>query len=390
MKILQIISAFPPAYAYGGPALSTYELAKQLVRRGHEVSVYTTDVYDASRRCPVDSNPTDMDGIEVYRFRNLSNSLTYRRNLSLAPGLARYLARQIGQFDVVHLNELRTFQAIAVSHAAHRQGIPYILHPHGDVDRIGLRLAKACFDRVFGRRLMEGAGKIVASSGIEAAQYPANFPWLDPGKIARIPNPVSLDLYERLPPRGLFRQRHGIGEGEKIVLYLSRIHRIKGADVLLDAFRRLSPLPENVRLVIAGPDENYQGELRRLAEAYRLGERVLFPGPLYGERKAEAFVDADLFVLPSRYDSFGNVVFEALACGKTVLVTSNCGVSEWISGYPGRVVGCDSAELASALRTLLDGDLSAGTARTRALFRSMYDASEICRRYEQIYSEVST
>jgi glycosyltransferase involved in cell wall biosynthesis len=89
--------------------------------------------------------------------------------------------------------------------------------------------------------------------------------------------------------------------------------------------------------------------LKSLANQLGVEDNVVFPGPLCEREKLEAYVDAAVFVLQSHYESFGNVVLEALACGTPVIVTNNCGVSEWISGDVGYIVESNEEELCNAL-----------------------------------------
>ncbi|MCD6099028.1 MAG: glycosyltransferase [Candidatus Marinimicrobia bacterium] len=332
MKILQVISSFPPAYAYGGPVRVAYEISKKLVEKGHEVTVYTTDVSDAHSRLKHDKNPMWMDDIEVHHFRNINNRLAHK-NLPIAPGIAFALNKNIKNFDIIHIHEYRSFQAVLVHHYAKKYGVPYVLQPRGSLPRISKSKQKKLFDVLFGWAIIEDASKIIASSKLESDQYWDVFPDLEGEKIVHIPNGIDLETYQNLPAKGEFRKRYPIGEDEKVVLFLSRIHERKGADVLIEAFSKLKNELERVKLVIAGPDEGYLDRLKLMVDKLNIEADVIFPGPLYGKDKLEAYVDANVFVLPSkdRYESFGNVALEACACGTPTIVTNVCGVSEWLS-----------------------------------------------------------
>ena len=127
---------------------------------------------------------------------------------------------------------------------------------------------------------------------------------------------------------------------------------IKGLDLLVEAFAQIN---SDARLVIAGPDDGdgCLERIRSLIADLKLEERVILPGPLFGKEKLEALVDADLFVLPSRHESFGNAAAEAIACGTPVLVTSECGIAPLVEGRAGNVVACDVESLRDGLARLL-------------------------------------
>ena len=80
-------------------------------------------------------------------------------------------------------------------------------------------------------------------------------------KIAIIPNGIDLSEYVNLPPKGLFKKKLALDDNEKLVLYLGRVHRIKGVDFLVRAFADVVGKLGDVRLVIVGPDDGFLGEL---------------------------------------------------------------------------------------------------------------------------------
>jgi glycosyltransferase involved in cell wall biosynthesis len=82
--------------------------------------------------------------------------------------------------------------------------------------------------------------------------------------------------------------------------------------------------------------------------------RVLFTGPVYDEEKKALFADADVFVLPSRYENFANSPAEAMACGIPVIITDACGIRSLVEGRAGLVIAPEKEALAGALRKLID------------------------------------
>ena len=95
----------------------TYDISKELVRRGHEVTVFTTDAYDAKSRLVYERNPVHMDGFTVYHFRNLSNHLAHK-NLSIAPTMGFALRKHIESLDLIHIREYFSVQTVLAHHYA--------------------------------------------------------------------------------------------------------------------------------------------------------------------------------------------------------------------------------------------------------------------------------
>jgi len=110
-------------------------------------------------------------------------------------------------------------------------------------------------------------------------------------------------------------------DGMRTMLFLSRIHPKKGLPLLIKAFARVKP--EGWQIIIAGPDElGHTEEIRVLAAARGIADRIVFPGPRYAEEKKALFAQADLFVLPTYSENFGMAVAEALAHGIPVITTT--------------------------------------------------------------------
>ena len=117
-------------------------------------------------------------------------------------------------------------------------------------------------------------------------------------------------------------------------------------------------LPQQSRLAIVGPDDRdgCPEELKALRSRLGLEGRVVLSGPRFGARKVEAMRDADLFVLPSRNENFGNVVAEAIACEVPVVVTDRCGIAPYVDGRVGLVVPPEEEPLRAALHRMMTDD----------------------------------
>jgi glycosyltransferase involved in cell wall biosynthesis len=135
---------------------------------------------------------------------------------------------------------------------------------------------------------------------------------------------------------------------------LGRLIPRKGADLLIDALPQIGG--DKIKLVIAGPEgeSGYLALLRDKARMLGITKRVLFPGPLYENLQKEAYVDATVFALPSRYENFGNTAAEAIACGTPVVVSDRCGIAPLVDQRAGLVTSYDSQAVARTLKEMLD------------------------------------
>jgi glycosyltransferase involved in cell wall biosynthesis len=139
-----------------------------------------------------------------------------------------------------------------------------------------------------------------------------------------------------------------------VLLFLGRLHPKKGVDILIDAFAKLAWEHPSLQLVVAGPDE---GVVRPAMEAVRkaqLGDRVAFPGPVFGEEKWRLLGRATCFCLPSRQEGFSMAVLEAMACGLPVVISDACHFQQVAAAGAGFVVPGEASHVAAALRRLLD------------------------------------
>jgi glycosyltransferase involved in cell wall biosynthesis len=161
--------------------------------------------------------------------------------------------------------------------------------------------------------------------------------------IAQIPNGIDV------PPLS----RASAPTRERTILYLGRLHPIKGVDVLIRAWGRISAKHGDARLLIVGPGSDaYRGELRSLAAGLD-GARIQFRGPAYGEEKARLFRSAAAFALPSRSENFGMAVAEALAHALPVVVSRNAPWAGVATHRCGWWIDADEQALARALEDVL-------------------------------------
>jgi glycosyltransferase involved in cell wall biosynthesis len=353
VNILQVIPYFVPAWDYGGPVQAAYNISKELVRRGHEVTVYTTDTLSANSR--VGENEEVTDGIRVRRFKNPNNWLAARHHLFLPPSSIKALRDNLTDFDVIHLHEYWALWNVAVQHYARKYHIPYLVQAHGTLrPMMAKQNLKKLYNILCGYNLLRNASKVIALTQAEAEHYKRI--GINEDRIEIVPNGIDLSEYSNLPPKGGFRQKYGIGEDEKVILYLGRIHQGKGIDLLAEATASITKKLDAVKLAIVGPDDGYLPALEKLIAELGIGNRLLITGPLYGQDKLRAYVDADVYVLPSISEGFPISVFESCACGSPVIITDRCTIGDLIHGQAGIVISYDKEQLVGALSSMLSDD----------------------------------
>jgi glycosyltransferase involved in cell wall biosynthesis len=384
MKILQVISTPPNALATGGLARSVPELSRQLVKMGHSVTIATTDVLDSRNRCVTKHNPENLDGITVYRFKNISNLLAWKYKLYLSPSLLLYLRKNVKSFDVVHLQDILSSHAIATARYCTQYGVPYVLTTHGSA--LWFSQKKTINHMIYallGRRILEDSTLLTAVTESELAQQ-KNL-GVPESKIVIIPNGLDVSRFDTLPRQGNFRSKYNLGS-ERIVLFLGRIHKRKGIDFLVRAFGLVAKERTDCILVIAGPDDGYRKNIENLAEAIGVADRVKFTSFVDNER--EAYVDADMLVYPAIDEIFGLVPFEATMCGTPVVVTDDCGCGELVKkANCGLLVKYgDIHDLKNKISTLLDSDEKRNLSRQgRKYIMNNLSWEEVARRYEAAY-----
>jgi glycosyltransferase involved in cell wall biosynthesis len=370
-RILKVTQAYYPFLDRGGPTVKVRALAQGLAKRSHEVTVLTSDLgIDKAQKNGdrvavrvAEGWKSESDSVEAVYLSEYGLLAQGRyRSLTWNPGLFAFCRKRLGTFDVVHIYGTYDLLGPVVARGCRRLGIPYVVEPMGMFRPIVRSLAlKWVYRQLFGESVARGAARIVATSAQERQELIEEGIARDKIVIRRngIVHP------ERLPARGGFRLQWKIPQDALLVLFLGRVVSKKSPELLLEAFARWqasSKATQRGRLVIAGPveDTEYAKKLEAQAERLGLAEAVLFTGPLYDDAKWAALTDADIFVLPSQNENFGNAAAEAVACGTPAIVTDRCGIAPLIQGRAGIVIPHECAALACALEQLSDASCREG------------------------------
>jgi len=352
MRVLHIIQAI--SKKFGGVQTVLNDLTKFQVDCGLDVEIATTNVKTPRGGvldAPVD-RPVDMFGVKVHHFPVQNMTLLYSRQLQL------YLKKNLNDFDIIHIHGLYRFPMTYAACRARKQGIPYIIMPHGSLDPYlykrstrGSLLLKRLYEHLFDLPNLEHAGAVHFTA--EEERDRVSFLGLRAPSFV-VPNGIDWKHFEKLPKRGAFRHRHGIGS-EPLVLFLGRLHFKKGLDLLIPAFGQVQARHPDAKLVIVGPDnDNYGEQVRAWVSERNLESQVIFEGHLDSNDVIQAYVDADVFVLPSYTENFGITIVEAMACGLPVVISDQVNIHQEIAETGGGLIThCVADEVASALCELL-------------------------------------
>jgi glycosyltransferase involved in cell wall biosynthesis len=357
MRVLKIVQSYSPFEERGGTVFKVRAIARALVRRGHEVTVLSADLGIAGRaksgarfeRCEWGWRQAE-DGVNGVFLPTIARY----RALTLNPRVVAFCRASLRRFDVVHVYGVYDLLGPVVGYFCRREGIPYVLEPMGMYRPIIRNLAlKMTYRRFFGRRLADGARFLIATSEQERKELAGA--GVEAARIVVRRNGV--DRPDAVPSRGEFRRLWKIPEDATVILFLGRVISKKRPDLLLQAFagwRGRNGWRGGI-VVIAGPDESdgFLPSLKSLAARLGVAQNVIFTGPLYGEEKWRAYRDADVFILPSENENFGNTAGESAACGTPVIVTDSCGIAPLVRDA-GLVVRPQKEELENALGRILD------------------------------------
>jgi len=363
MKLLYAVHGYKPAYRLGGPIHIVSATAERIVRKGHEVIVFATNSnLDQDLDVPT-NQPIDLDGVQVWYFKHeepIQKWLPFIPYLSksmgflYAPAMKAELDRIVPSVDVVHIQMPFVYPTYAAGKAAIRHQKPLFYHQHGvfDPERLKFRaMKKRLYIKAIERPIMRRAATLIAGTKAEVRSYRA----LGVQTHCRvIPNGVEIVEHPKSGKRSgcLF---YNISPDEIVILFMARLHPIKGADRLISAFLMIHSEFPKARLVMAGPDEwGIVEKFRQEIMKSGIGNRVLFPGMVTGEAKQELLARADLFCLPSDGEGFSMAVLEALANATAVLLSPGCHFPEVEKAGAGRIVKPEADALSKALVDLLD------------------------------------
>jgi glycosyltransferase involved in cell wall biosynthesis len=375
LKILHVSSTFAPAWVYGGPTESTYQLCRHLGGAGCLVRVLTTDANGLDQVLRVNTQ-AEVEFAPKFTVRYCHRVLRH----SVSPKLVQLLREYVCWADVVHLTTVYAFPIIPTLVACRLTSKPVMWSPRGVLQRwSGSRrpTAKLFWERIC-KNLAPKNMTLHVTSNAEARESAGR---LGEKRIVVIPNGVVVPdkLGSRIP-----------GEKNQLrLLYLGRLDPKKGIENLLAACRLLLDDHVSFKLTIAGTGEpSYEDSLRARIVELRQTSTVSLIGDVRGGIKEEVFQQSDALVMPSFTENFGMAVAEALARGVPVIASRSTPWSDVERVGCGLWVNNDSVSLAGAIRLANTMPLESMGLRGRDWMTKEFSWNPIALRMIQAYVEL--
>ena len=371
-------------FMVGGAEWYVYNISKRLVKMGHEVHVYTVDIYNGEKK----ASEEEIEGIHVHR---LSLRIDWSYRLKVWKGLKQALLE--GSFDVIHTYDYSQWHSRVALQAAtetHAKSALTVFDVHSLIPRTWYKqLPMKLFERFFAKRILNSADKVLVRAPtllprLRSIGIQENKMIVTPSGI----NDESLGQFNG----SKFREKYDI-KGNPIILCLSRLNPLKGPQHLLNVAPVILEKYPDASFVFVGPDQSgYLEHLKGLSKNLGIEKNIYFTGAIYEfQEKMEAYASCDVFVLPTTYEGTSQAIFEAMSQARPIVATDVGGIPSQIeNGKEGILVpSADDSSLSRSILRLLDdpqfgGQLGSHAKEKVENFRYSVLASDIAKIYQEL------
>lgn len=385
MKLNIIIPSFYPATIYGGPIFSTLSTCKELAKL-EEVEVYVSTT---------NANMTEYLNVETNKFITIEKNLyvkyyndTWINKLSLP--LLSNIWKDMRKSDVIHLQGIFSTPTPIVLFYNLFLKKPLLLSPRGsfapwiiDRDKRNKMRWLNCFIRPLSKYI-----NWHATSEQEKNEIISLFP---NAKVHIIPNGINLVDYKTINYLSkkdyIKKYTQQDLEADFIIISMGRLHAKKGFDILIDAFSKLNNKYKNSILLIAGDDESEKENLENQIKKLELNEKVFLIGSITNQDKIDFLANADLFVLPSHNENFGNVYIESLAAGTPVIASINTPWREIEEHKCGKWIQNSVEKVTEGIEYMLENNNSQMRKNTKKLAQK-YEWENIASQFEKVFQDL--
>lgn len=360
MKIAILVSAFPPKWL-AGTEVATYNIAKYLANRGHEVHVIT--LLDEGTQKNEMKDRFNIHRIKLHYRIPIISIMIYYHNVEA-------IIKKIKP-DIIHCQNLSLGWMPFLINFFDKY--PYVIYGRGEDVYADYWLKKAIL-----RKTIKNADAVITLTEDMKKKTSECYN----RDIFVIPNGITLNRYEKKQSLNI-----DISNDEKVILYVGRLNAIKGVEYLIEAMDKVNRNYSNARLLLVG-DGNLRRILENRVEKLGLSRCITFVGLVSTQDVSKYLANADIFVLPSLSEGFPNVILEAMAVGLPIITTKIRGlpeiVKEGINGY--LVDPKNSDQLADKILDLLNNvEIAAMISENNRNDIKKYEWENIVKELENVY-----
>ena len=371
MKILNIIMSLDTKEG-GGAVERICNLSKYLSLSGNQVTILTTS-----------------KNFSISRARSLKNvkiiKLNYFLDRFIIPiGLFSWLKSNAKNYDKIHLSLNWSVITAFAFLFLYTNKIDYYFSAMGWLKISGRsKFLKLIYKNIISLPMARNAKKCIAISNREIKDY-QNY-GVKKKNIVKIPNGIDVNHYLKKYSPNIFRKKYNLNS-KKIILFIGRIDEIKGTDLLINSFIKIHEYLPNYHLVICGFDGGILKKLKNICKNNNIQSKVTFLEPIWGQEKISAYKSADIFVVPSRYDTMTIVALEAAILATPIIITKQCDFNELKKSNGAVIVDANTNDISKVLKnTLKNKNLNLMGKKLKKYVKNNYNWNLISKKFENMF-----
>lgn len=326
MRVLHVIPSI--SMLRGGPSKAVLEMVAELRRQNIDAAIATTNDHGNGILEEATAEWKTYNGVPIVFFPKYDSRFRVIREFIYSGSFRRWLQRNIASYDLVHVHAIFSFVPSYTMWLCRQRKIPYIVSTHGLLEAWPLTqsaLRKRCYLRLIERNNLENANRLHFTTESERQQATAT---VDPERTSVVPLGVPVPELARTQCHLATCERFNLSKKTPLILFLSRLHKKKGLELLIDA---LAGIKQPFQFLIAGTGEpDYETSVRNHLEQRGLAHSCKLLGFVDGIEKEQLMQAADLFVLTSQSENYGIAVVEAMAAATPILVTREVATAAFI------------------------------------------------------------
>jgi len=390
MKVLFVTPSYEPAWAFGGTVTATVNLCRTLAKKGIDVTIYTTNADGKGGYLDVPLNgPVNLGGVKVWYF----HCDLMPRKAFYSESLENKLRKTVKDYDLVHVSAIWQWMQVNVYNECKKARIPYIVSPNGSFRKhpwSRKAINKTLYWYFFSKKTVKNADAIHFTTEEERKDSFSTIPFVKKIPNFIVPNGIKMDIKKK---NINIREMLNISPNTFLILFLGRIHKIKGIDLILKSLSLIKDL--NFHFLVVGPkeDKEYYCYLKWLSKKLGLNKKVTWFGPVENDEIWDFYSSANLYIQMSYSENFAMTVVEAMACGLPVLINNNIGIwEEILENKAGFVVNQNTNEIAKTLRELIQNSkiLKLFSQNAKRLAKERFNINKVADLMIKAYEDILT